>query len=101
MNLLPDSEQTVGNVVRAFGILWNRRDDILQIRDVDLNEQWIVTTKREVLKVIAGIFDPLGLVTPVTFHGKIFIQELWKEDMTWDGHCQRHCPRDGEVLYTN
>ena len=38
MNLLPDSEQTIGNVVRAFGILWNRRDDILQIKDVDLNE---------------------------------------------------------------
>ena len=53
MNLLSDSKQTIGNVVRAFGILWNHRDDILQIRDVDLNEQRIVTTKREVLKVIA------------------------------------------------
>jgi len=37
-----------------------------------------------VLKVIAGIFDPLGLVIPVIFHGKEFVQELWKEDLTWD-----------------
>jgi len=41
-------------------------------------------SKRQVLKVIAKIFDPLGLVTPVLFYGKVFIQDLWREGLTWD-----------------
>jgi len=41
-------------------------------------------TKRQVFKVIAKIFDPLGLVTPVLFYGKVFIQDLWREGLTWD-----------------
>ena len=36
------------------------------------------------LKVIGNIFDPLGLVTPVLFYGEVFIQELWKDGLTWD-----------------
>ena len=79
MELLPESERIIG---RDFGVVWNHQNDILQIGDVRFNEQQsVVITKQGVLKAIAGIFDPLGLVTPVTFHGKVFIQELWKEDI--------------------
>ena len=37
-----------------------------------------------VLKALATIFDPLGLITPITFFGKVFLQELWKEGISWD-----------------
>ena len=43
-----------------------------------------VVTKRDVLNIGAKIFDPLGLVTPVTFHGKVFLQTLWKLSKSWD-----------------
>ena len=33
---------------------------------------------------MAKIFDPLGLITPVTFSGKVFLQELWREGVSWD-----------------
>ena len=33
---------------------------------------------------MAKIFDPLGLLTPVTFSGKVFLQELWREGVSWD-----------------
>ena len=36
------------------------------------------------MKTLAKILDPLGLVTPVTFLGKVFLQELWKEGISWD-----------------
>ena len=26
----------------------------------------------------------MGLVTPVLFYGKVFIQDLWREGLTWD-----------------
>ena len=39
---------------------------------------------RNLLKLLAKIFDPLGLVTPATFYGKVFLQELWKQGLQWD-----------------
>ena len=35
---------------------------------------------------MAKIFDPLGLITPVILDGKVFLQELWKQGVTWDEH---------------
>lgn len=43
-----------------------------------------VVTKRDVLNVVSRVFDPLGLVIPVTFHGKVFLQTLWKLSKSWD-----------------
>ena len=36
-----------------------------------------------ILHSIAKIFDPLGL-TSITYHGKVFLQKLWKIDQSWD-----------------
>ena len=41
-------------------------------------------TKRKVLSLVSSAFDPLGWVSPLTVHGKIFPQTLWKEKMGWD-----------------
>ena len=35
--------------------------------------------KRDVLSVIAKIFDPLGLIGPVVTKAKSFMQRLWLE----------------------
>ena len=43
-----------------------------------------VFNKRRVLSVIAGIYDPLGLVGPVTFWCKHFMQILWLTGTSWD-----------------
>ena len=41
-------------------------------------------TKRSVLKIIARIFDPLGLITPITTPLKVFLQKLFKQHLDWD-----------------
>jgi len=43
-----------------------------------------VITKREVLKESAKVFDPLGLLSPVTVKAKIFMQSLWQCSLDWD-----------------
>ena len=43
-----------------------------------------VNTKRKILKVLASVFDPLGVLSPVTVGGKLILQRLWKEKFDWD-----------------
>ena len=41
-------------------------------------------TRRSVLKELASIFDPLGLVSPCILFAKKFFQRLWCLKRTWD-----------------
>ena len=43
-----------------------------------------LSTKREALQETPQVFDPLGLLQPVTVAAKILIQELSKEGIDWD-----------------
>ena len=81
---MPKNEVVKGESVKVFGIHWNCVEDYLQINGADFFNLKIPPTKREVLRIIARIFDPLGLVTPVTYYGKMFLQDLWKEGLSWD-----------------
>ena len=64
--------------------MWNRIDDYLQISGADAIKQGLLITMREVLSCVSKVYDPLGLVSPVTFHGKVFLQSLWKYELKWD-----------------
>lgn len=41
-------------------------------------------TKSIVLSEIFRIFDPLGLLLPVTVRLKILMQSIWKHELSWD-----------------
>ena len=45
-----------------------------------------ILSKRTVLRQIASIYDPLGLYSPVTLRGKLFLQGLWNQRIAWDKH---------------
>lgn len=36
------------------------------------------------LSVNSSIFDPLGLVLPITIKGKIILSQVWKLGIAWD-----------------
>ncbi|XP_058811174.1 uncharacterized protein LOC131676064 [Topomyia yanbarensis] len=63
----------------CFSYSFNLRDDLRQI----LNELH-VPTKREVLKVVMSLFDPLGLVSHFLIHAKVIIQSTWTSGIGWD-----------------
>ncbi|XP_058827505.1 uncharacterized protein LOC131687443 [Topomyia yanbarensis] len=44
----------------------------------------VTPTKRQVLRVVMSIFDPLGLVAPFVVHGKILVQNIWRSGISWD-----------------
>ena len=41
-------------------------------------------TKRNVLKEISSVFDPLGLFSAVLLKGKVLLQTLWSKQLDWD-----------------
>jgi len=41
-------------------------------------------TKRDALRYSSQIYDPLGLLSPVTVRAKLLMQQLWREKFDWD-----------------
>ena len=41
-------------------------------------------SKRIFSSIVAAIFDPLGLISPVVVVYKIFLQQLWLHKLDWD-----------------
>lgn len=68
--------------VKILDIAWNPSLDVFQVT-VSLSDH-VPQTKRSILSAIARLYDPLGWVTPVTIAAKIFLQQLWREKLSWD-----------------
>ncbi|KAB0790111.1 hypothetical protein PPYR_15568, partial [Photinus pyralis] len=67
---------------KTLGIIWESKADIIKF-EID-NEELDTLTKRNILRAISKIFDPLGLVSPVVISAKILIQGLWALQLGWD-----------------
>ena len=85
------AEASKGNVavdtsdVNILGMRWNTVNDTLSLTiRAPMPKYKSLVTKREVLRESSAIFDPLGLISPVTVKSKIFIQHLWQQQLHWD-----------------
>ena len=67
-------------VERALGIIRDPQEDMLRIKDVTKN---VVLTKTELLSFTNSIYDPVGLIAPVTLEPKLIIQDLWRRQIDW------------------
>ncbi|GFU28901.1 integrase catalytic domain-containing protein [Trichonephila clavipes] len=68
--------------VKTLGISWKPFEDCFVFK-VSVSAKHIYT-KREVLSVIAKLYDPLGFLGPVIAKAKVFLQQLWKCKLDWD-----------------
>ncbi|GFT08428.1 integrase catalytic domain-containing protein [Trichonephila clavipes] len=69
--------------VKTLGISWKPFEDCFVFK-VSVSAKHIYT-KREVLSVIAKLYDPLGFLGPVIAKAKVFLQQLWQCKLDWDG----------------
>ncbi|XP_058817069.1 uncharacterized protein LOC131680368 [Topomyia yanbarensis] len=71
------------STIKTLGLVWEPSTDSFRFTIPTWNSAAVIT-KRTVLSDVSRLFDPLGLVGPVIIQAKIFIQELWKQECSWD-----------------
>lgn len=78
------------NVERILGLYWDVEKDMFTFTlrldklfpgIVSENKQ---STKREMLKLVMTIFDPIGFLSPLVVKGRLILQECWSKNIDWD-----------------
>ena len=66
---------------RLLGIAWYKSEDMLAIQFPQIE---VPDTKRGVLKYLASIYDPLGLISPIVLQGKVIFRDVCEARYGWD-----------------
>ena len=76
-----------GGETTLLGLKWNKERDTI---GVTFPENESTPTKRGILSKVAKIYDPLGLVSPITLGGKLLYREACNEKCPWDSTLSKH-----------
>jgi len=89
-----EDKDTVLEANKVLGMTWDAQTDQFKYNckfsspeeffnklNFESNPQW---TKRLILRLSATVYDPLGLISPFTVRARSILQNLWKEELTWD-----------------
>nr|CAD2141302.1 unnamed protein product [Meloidogyne enterolobii] len=82
-NQFPEEDKLGKEKPKILGIPWNIEMDEIFI-DFSVENKQEKITKRNVLRQMASIFDPLGLAVPSLLDAKLFFQSLWEAKKGWD-----------------
>ncbi|KAK7896104.1 hypothetical protein WMY93_021429 [Mugilogobius chulae] len=66
---------------RALGVHWCIQSDSFQFR-IMLSDK--TPTRRNILSLVSSVYDPLGILSPVTLQAKKILQELCRRKIGWD-----------------
>ena len=70
-----------------LGLKWNKSSDTLTVSFPTVDSV-STTTKRTILSKLAKVYDPLGVVSPITLEGKIIFRDVCKTKVPWDADIQ-------------
>ncbi|XP_033095731.1 uncharacterized protein LOC117100240 [Anneissia japonica] len=65
----------------VLGVKWCAESDSLEFSAKTVSK---IATRRNILSVVSGIYDPLGICSPYTLQAKLILQSLCREKMGWD-----------------
>ena len=75
---------------RVLGMWWNPEVDsfTFKLNFHKVNPQILdgsqIPTKREVLKIMMSVFDPIGFAAPIIIKARILFQKIWRSGTNWD-----------------
>jgi hypothetical protein len=68
-------------IERTFGLVWYFGRDVFILEAAAKSEG---KSKRQLLRSIFSIFDPLGFLSPIVFQAKYLMQDIWRLKFDWD-----------------
>ncbi|XP_055631971.1 uncharacterized protein LOC129771880 [Toxorhynchites rutilus septentrionalis] len=75
---------------RVLGLTWVPSSDVFTFDTAtkshirNLIENRSIPTKRQVLRTVMTLFDPLGFIAHFVVHGKVLMQDIWRSGTDWD-----------------
>lgn len=83
--------------VKTLGLVWNSESDEMNVRvKPDCITKYKIS-KRGLSGAVPGLFDPLGLLSPLTLEGKLIIQQAWIDGVDWDDSLSPHLSKRAEA----
>ena len=80
LDKIPLYDQANRSKMKILVLLWHVEEDNITVSyHISTN---LTLSKRRVLSEMASIYDPIGLFSPVTLHGKLFLQTSWNKKMS-------------------
>ncbi|XP_058456808.1 uncharacterized protein LOC131434170 [Malaya genurostris] len=76
---------------RVLGLIWIPKEDVFTFDLSNMKEEIkalveseSIPTKRQVLRTVMSLFDPMGLIAHFVVHGKVLMQQIWRSGTDWD-----------------
>ena len=69
--------QDEGKLKKVLGVLWNKYNEfVFDFRGIVAEILKMPLTKRNILRVSAKFFDPIGMISPIVIIAKIYFQKM-------------------------
>ena len=81
---LGKNSNEVNSKTKVLGLSWDKDQDTLEFDLHKIVEGTTVVTKRSILSTMAAVYDPLGLISPISVAAKVLFQDLCLEKLNWD-----------------
>ena len=75
---------TQSSTVSILGLYWDTHADTISFPIQNFDSMGTQSTKRKVLSMASTLYDPLGMLSPVTLVARLFIADLWEQKCGWD-----------------
>ena len=69
--------------VKTLGMSWIADSDEFTFKSQNIDSEFKFS-KRNFLRKVAMLFDPLGFLSPFTIRAKILLQDMWSLGLEWD-----------------
>ncbi|XP_065089698.1 uncharacterized protein LOC135710920 [Ochlerotatus camptorhynchus] len=74
---------------KVLGMWWSTNSDVFSYklfleRNMDILSGTRRPTKRELLRTMMSVYDPLGLIANYLMFLKMLLQEVWRSGVSWD-----------------
>lgn len=83
------SQESADPQERTLGLVWQCKSDTLQYKHHQSESP--EPTMRNIYRLLAQQYDPLGFLIPYTTRAKVIVQHLWNKKRGWD---DPHLPED-------